>query len=86
MGLSESDRGFGELPPRRVGPHVVAGRLFFAMPDGETISCECIRDPYASQIFALFNGEFPDQPTTEADEIYARCIVESLVYIGALKP
>jgi DNA-binding transcriptional regulator YiaG len=41
----------------RVGPHVVAGNLFFKMPDGSTISCECIGDPYASQIVEIFGAD-----------------------------
>jgi len=39
---------------RDVGPHVVGGNLFFKMSDGSSISCECIKDPYASQIVEMW--------------------------------
>ena len=47
---------------RRVGPHVVAGRLFFKMPDVSSISCECIGEPYASQIVAMWTDSGDDEP------------------------
>lgn len=43
--------------PQRVGPHVVDGKLFFKMPDGSTISCECIGEPYASQVVELLGSD-----------------------------
>lgn len=47
---------------RRVGPNVVDGRLFFKMHDGSTISCECIGEPYASQIVAMWPSSADDEP------------------------
>lgn len=35
---------------------VIDGRLFFRLSTGERISCECIRDPYASQIARDFKA------------------------------
>lgn len=37
-----------------IGPHVIQGRLFFKMPDGRSITCTCIGEPFASQIVALW--------------------------------
>lgn len=37
-------------PNNAMGPHVVQGRLFYKLLDGSILSCECIADPYASQI------------------------------------
>lgn len=34
----------------RPGPHVFGGKLFWRMRDRSLISCECIGEPYASQI------------------------------------
>jgi hypothetical protein len=39
-----------------IGPHVVAGRLFFKMPDGLSIDAK-ISEPYASQIVEMWRGE-----------------------------
>lgn len=47
---------------RRVGPHVVDGHLFFRMNDGSAISCNCIGEPYASQIVALWRNDPDDEP------------------------
>lgn len=46
---------------RRRGPHVVNGHLFFKMPDGSTISCECIGEPYASQIVDMWLSRDGDE-------------------------
>jgi len=35
---------------RDIGAHVLDGKLFFRLKDGSTITCECIREPYASQV------------------------------------
>lgn len=43
------------LTERSLGPHVVSGRLFFKLPKGMSMDCECIGEPYASQIVKLFN-------------------------------
>lgn len=32
------------------GAHVVGGRLFFELLDGSSVSCNCIAEPYASQV------------------------------------
>lgn len=45
----------------RVGASVVNGRLFFKLLDGSVISCECIKEPYASQIVAACHGELTQQ-------------------------
>jgi hypothetical protein len=37
------------------GPYVVKGRLFFRLPDGSSVSCECVGEPYASKIVELWN-------------------------------
>ncbi len=66
---------------REIGPHVFDGRLFFVMPDNSTILCECIRDPYASQIVAMWRGEQPDDD--DGVELGDR-IVETLKYIRAI--
>lgn len=42
--------------PRRPGPHVQAGKLFFVLDDGSAIVCECIGEPYASQIVAQWTS------------------------------
>ncbi len=39
---------------RRLGPHVIQGRLFFQMSDASSISCTCIGEPFASQIVAMW--------------------------------
>ena len=41
---------------RPPGPYVVQGKLFFQMPNGNSISCTCIGEPYASQIAALWGA------------------------------
>jgi hypothetical protein len=38
------------------GAYVVQGVLFFKLLDGSTLTCNCIKDPYASKIMELFNG------------------------------
>ena len=38
------------------GVYVVQGVLFFKLLDGSTLTCNCIKDPYASKIVELFNG------------------------------
>lgn len=37
------------------GPHNVNGKLFFQMIDGSSISCDCIAEPYVSQIVEMWN-------------------------------
>lgn len=39
---------------RLEGPYVVGGKLFFKMLDGSSISCQCIGEPYASQVVKIF--------------------------------
>lgn len=39
------------------GAYVIDGKLFFKLRDGSTLSCECIAEPYASQIAELFAEE-----------------------------
>ncbi len=34
----------------KTGPHVVDGKLFFNLLDGSSLNCECIVEPYASQV------------------------------------
>lgn len=48
------------MTERQIGPHVVDGHLFFKMPDGSTILCECIGEPYASQIVEMW--QYTDEP------------------------
>src|ERR1700722_17335069 len=38
------------------GAYVVQGVLFFKLLDGSTLTCNCIKDPYASKVVELFNG------------------------------
>src|SRR5580700_280393 len=38
------------------GAYVIEGVLFFKLLDGSTLTCNCIKDPYASKIVELFNG------------------------------
>lgn len=38
-----------------LGPHVVNGKLFFQMPDGSSVNCICIGEPFASQIVSMWN-------------------------------
>ena len=38
----------------KIGPKVISGTLFFTLLDGSTITCECIGEPYASEITATF--------------------------------
>jgi hypothetical protein len=38
------------------GVYVVQGVLFFKLLDGSTLTCNCIKEPYASKIVELFNG------------------------------
>lgn len=40
--------------PHPVGPALVQGKLFFGFPDGSSISCECIGEPFASRIVELW--------------------------------
>jgi hypothetical protein len=47
------DRTSKEKP---AGVYVVQGVLFFKLLDGSTLTCNCIKDPYASKIAELFNG------------------------------
>lgn len=70
---------------RDLGPHVIAGRLFFKLADGETIACECIRDPYASQVVAMWKGH-SDSPMPEDDDgvELGDKIVDALKYIRAI--
>lgn len=42
--------------PHPIGPNIVQGKLFFGFPDGTSISCDCIGEPYASQIVALWKS------------------------------
>lgn len=73
------------MSDRTIGPHVVAGCLFFKLPDGETISCECIRDPYASQIVAMWEGR-RDEPAPDDDDgvELGDKIIDSLKYVRAI--
>jgi hypothetical protein len=48
------------MSEKRTGPHVIQGKLFFKMPDGSSISCECIGEPYASQIVEMWEDQFND--------------------------
>jgi hypothetical protein len=41
---------------KSAGVYVVQGVLFFKLLDGSTLTCNCIKDPYASKIVELFNG------------------------------
>ncbi len=41
---------------KSAGVYVVKGVLFFKLLDGSTLTCNCIKDPYASKIVELFNG------------------------------
>jgi hypothetical protein len=47
---------------RSIGPYVVDGHLFFQMLDGSSISCECIGEPYALQIVAMWFWHHDDEP------------------------
>lgn len=51
------------------GAYVTNGKLFFTLRDGSTISCECIAEPYASQIAELFTAE-----TKAVDVLYVQGI------------
>lgn len=42
------------------GVYVVCGKLFFRLEDGSSINCECIGEPYASQIVAMWNKNAED--------------------------
>lgn len=42
---------------RPYGPFVINGTLFFKLLDGSTITCECIKEPFASQVVAACRGE-----------------------------
>ncbi len=37
------------------GVYVIQGVLFFKLLDGSTLTCNCIKEPYASKIMELFN-------------------------------
>jgi hypothetical protein len=48
------------------GAYSIGGNLFFKLPDGSTVSCECIKSPYAEKIVELFNG---------GSHVHAECTV-----------
>lgn len=50
------DHTKGLIDESPVGPVVVNDALFFKMPDGSSINCMCIREPYASQIVAMWRN------------------------------
>ncbi len=37
------------------GVYIIQGVLFFKLLDGTTLTCNCIKEPYASKIVELFN-------------------------------
>ena len=64
------------MTERHLGPHVVNGRLYFKMTDGSTISCECIADPYASQIVEMWRGARSDNEPYVPNENTVRLSIE----------
>lgn len=46
------------LPPARKFPGIeqIGGQLFFQLPNGSTISCHCIGEPYSYYIAGVFAG------------------------------
>jgi len=45
-----------DIQDKTHGPHVIDGKLFFKLLDGSTISCECIGEPYVTEIVKLWQA------------------------------
>jgi hypothetical protein len=39
------------------GAYIIQGQLFFVLKDGSIVTCNCIKEPFASQVVEACNRE-----------------------------
>ena len=42
----------------KIGPFNIDGKLFYAFPDGSSLTCECLGEPFVSKIIDLYGNAY----------------------------